>query len=105
MKRELEETKLRYKLASKKIEYFLSWTAGAWSAEVERAMSQDVREFVADWRPSDVRAEESPTERLMRGICGDGDSNGGEREHTGLLVGDILSLGGPGPGLVSEVED
>mmetsp|Transcript_11758 Transcript_11758/g.20684 ORF Transcript_11758/g.20684 Transcript_11758/m.20684 type:complete len:154 (+) Transcript_11758:3-464(+) len=97
-KREKEESKRQYKLAAKKIEYFLSWCSSMWSVEMGRELSEEVRAFVADWQPFEKEVEESSVEQLIRGIhINDNDS-------TGLLADGILDLGGS-TGFVSEMED
>mmetsp|Transcript_26430 Transcript_26430/g.63420 ORF Transcript_26430/g.63420 Transcript_26430/m.63420 type:complete len:199 (+) Transcript_26430:2-598(+) len=98
-KQELEATKRKYNLATKKMEYLLSWSSSIWSAELGQELSDEVRVFVADWSSSEgedtIRVEgESTVERLIRGIHeGDGDDN---VDSNGLLLASdsILNLGG-----------
>jgi len=92
-KRELEESKLRYKLAAKKIQYFLSWTSSMWSVEVGRETSEEVRAFVSDWQPLDVHAGESSVEHLIRGIHANDIDDDDANDGCGLLANGFLNLG------------
>ena len=97
-KREKEESKRQYKLAAKKIEYFLSWYSSMWSVEMGHELSEEVRAFIADWQPLEEEVEESSVEQLIRGI------HTNDNDGTGLLADGILDLGGSS-GLFSGMED
>ena len=88
-KEELEGSKRTFKLAAKKIEYFLSWSSRFWTEESAQLISEEVKSFVRDWRP-DIRRESSALETLIGGICIGGDE---VAEAPGDGVGDLLTIG------------
>lgn len=61
-----DDIKRQYKLATKKVEYFLSWCSSMWTAELGKELSEEVNMFVEDWRSPEVEAEESNLESLLR---------------------------------------
>ncbi|KAL3791689.1 hypothetical protein HJC23_003946 [Cyclotella cryptica] len=64
-KKELEETKRQYKLASKKIEYFQSWCSFMWSADLCRGVSKEVDAFVKHWKMPEQEDKEYHIESLI----------------------------------------
>ncbi|KAL9187169.1 hypothetical protein ACHAXT_010889 [Thalassiosira profunda] len=90
-KRELEETKRKYKLASKKVEYFLSWCSSVWTPQMGQELSEEVRAYVADWK-LEVQTKESSVEKLIRGI-----HSGGDDDSAGLQMGGLFDIGGSQP--------
>ena len=86
--KEREDMKRQYQLAAKKLDYFLSWCSGTWSLEVGRAVGEEARAFVADWKPADL-PEESPVEKFIRGTHTSADASSSE-----VLAGGMLTIGG-----------
>ena len=91
-KKECEESKRQYKLASKKIEYMLSWTSSMWSSELESELSNELRAFVTDWQ-LDIQQEESSVEKMIRGIHAN-DNVGSGSDGGQLGIGGIFDIGG-----------
>jgi hypothetical protein len=86
-RRELDESKRRYKLAAKKVDYFLSWSSTMWSNELGQELSEEVRLFVNDWQV-EVQEEESSVEQLIRGIHFNANENAGG----GSLADGLISI-------------
>ena len=86
--KELEGSKRTFKLAAKKIEYFLSWSSRFWTPESE-LVAEEVKSFVRDWKP-EIREDSSPLETLIGGIRIGGDEF---VEAPGAGLGDLLSIG------------
>ena len=88
---ELKGSKRTFKLAAKKIEYFLSWSSKFWTPESE-LIAEEVKSFVRDWKP-EIREDSSPLETLIGGICLGGDEFE-EAPGAGLgNLGNLLSIG------------